>query len=177
MSNFASITARSFATSIILAALGAGCAAPDGHMLRTQVDIDAPAEVVWQVLVDFEGHADWDPFFSHLEGDLQEGSTLDIVIGDPADGGMAFQPEVLHVEEAREPRWIGHLVLPGVFDGEHAFMIVENDAGSVTLFHEEIFTGPMVPFFWEKLDTETRAGFHDFNAALKARAEGLAAPR
>jgi hypothetical protein len=173
MSNLASAFARSTLSlaALAVASIGVACAPPDAAHLHTVVAIDAPAEVVWDLLVDFEGHRDWDPFFTKLEGDLTPGETLDIVIGDPADGGMAFTPEVLVVDEDRELRWIGRLVLPGVFDGEHVFRLEPQEHGGVLLTHEEFFTGPVVPFFWEQLDTETRAGFEEFNAALKERAE------
>jgi hypothetical protein len=159
--------ARPLFATLIAAAL-TGCAQ---DVLHTEVTIDAPAEVVWDVLVDFEGHQRWDPFFSKLEGELVVGERLDIVIGDPDDGGMSFAPEVLVVDEDRELRWIGRVLVPGILDGEHAFLLVPVDDGRVTLIHEEVFSGTLEPLFWAKLDTETRAGFEEFNAALKAEAE------
>jgi hypothetical protein len=175
MNTNASIARAALTTFVLTTAVA--CGGPNPHVIETQVDIEAPASVVWDVLTDFEGHEEWDPFFSSLEGTLEPGETLEIVIGDPADGGMAFSPEVLIVETNAELRWVGHLLVPGVFDGEHAFLIVARDDGGVRFLHEEEFRGPLVPLFWGQLDTETRAGFEDFNAALKAEAEARAAQR
>ena len=38
---------------------------------------------------------------------------------------MTFKPVLLTVKPARELRWRGSLVLPGVFDGEHSFLLDE----------------------------------------------------
>ena len=36
---------------------------------------------------------------------------------------MTFKPRVLNAEPERELRWLGHLLVPGLFDGEHSFTI------------------------------------------------------
>jgi hypothetical protein len=36
---------------------------------------------------------------------------------------MTFRPTVLNAETNRELRWLGHLLAPGLFDGEHSFTI------------------------------------------------------
>jgi hypothetical protein len=66
----------------------------------------------------------------------------------------------------------GHLLFPGLFDGEHIFIIEPLAAGGVRFIQREIFTGLLVPLFAHQLDTETRRGFEDMNHALKLRAEG-----
>ncbi|WP_228479091.1 SRPBCC family protein [Flavobacterium soyangense] len=35
--------------------------------------------------------------------------------------GMTFKPKVLAFETNKEFRWLGHLLFPGLFDGEHKF--------------------------------------------------------
>ena len=36
---------------------------------------------------------------------------------------ITIQPTVLVVQPERELRWIGRLFIPGIFDGEHSFII------------------------------------------------------
>jgi len=36
---------------------------------------------------------------------------------------MTFRPTILKAEPERELRWLGRLLLPGLFDGEHVFEI------------------------------------------------------
>ena len=41
------------------------------HHLSTQIEIYAPAERVWAVLIDFPAHARWNPFIPFYRSDTQ----------------------------------------------------------------------------------------------------------
>ena len=82
-----------------------------------------------------------------------------------------FRPEVIKVEVNRELRWLGHLFVPGLFDGEHIFTIEPLGANRVRFVQREIFTGLLVPLFARGLHTETLRSFEDMNHALKIRVE------
>lgn len=87
---------------------------------------------------------------------------------------MTFRPTVLKAEPNRELRWLGHLLIPGLFDGEHIFTIEPLGANRVRFVQREIFTGLLVPLLASGLDTDTRRGFEEMNQALKVRAEQAA---
>jgi hypothetical protein len=89
----------------------------------------------------------------------------------PGGMGITLQPTVLDAEPGRELRWLGRLVVPGVFDGEHRFVLEPLDGGRTRLVQEERFTGLLVPLFARSLDRHTLAGFQAMNQALKTRAE------
>ena len=76
----------------------------------------------------------------------------------------------IFAEPDRELRWLGRVLLPGIFDGEHAF-VIEPQANGCRLRHEETFSGLLVPAFGAMLD-DTARSFADLNAALKRRVEG-----
>ncbi len=141
--------------------------------IRTVIDIIAPPDVVWSVLTD-RSDLSWNPFIHRLDGDLVEGASLAITVGLEEDGSMNFEPIVLRVEPNRELRWIGSLLIRGVFDGEHVFRLVPMDDGSTRFQHFELFSGFLVPLFKGKLERDTRPGFEAMNEALKARAEDIA---
>ena len=84
---------------------------------------------------------------------------------------MTFRPQVLGAEPEREPRWLGHLLLPGLFDGEHRFAIETLNEQRVRFTQEDCFRGVLVPLFATSLDRHTLAGFKAMNEALKQRAE------
>ena len=73
-----------------------------------------------------------------------------------------------------ELRWRGRLVLPGLFDGEHIFELVDNRNGTTTFVQREKFTGILVSFLTKMLDDNTRRGFEQMNLKLKERCEGEA---
>ena len=139
--------------------------------LRAQIDIDASAERVWNTLTNIADYSTWNQFIPRLAGTLAPGERLEVRIEPPGGAAMTFRPTVLAVEPGRELRWVGHLLLPGLFDGEHQFEIHPLGAGRVRLVQQERFTGVLVPLFARNLDAHTLPGFNSMNAALKARAE------
>ena len=139
--------------------------------LQATVVIAAPAARVWQVLTDFAAFPQWNPFIRRIDGVATAGARLTVRIQPTGARGMTFRPTVLVAEPHRELRWVGRLGLPGLFDGEHMFIIEPVDAHRVRLTQREVFRGLLVPFLSRQLDRDTARGFAEMNAALKTRAE------
>ena len=142
--------------------------------LRSEIEIQASAERVWQLLTDFASFPQWNPFIHRASGNLKMGERLEVNIQPSGASGMTFRPTVLKAEPNRELRWLGRLLIPGLFDGEHVFTIEPLGTNQVRFVQREIFTGLLVPLFARGLDTDTRRGFEEMNQALKARAEQAA---
>ena len=142
--------------------------------LFTEVEIAASPEVVWDILTDFESYSDWNPFITRASGKVEAGAQLEIYIEPPGAKPMTFKPTVKHVDPGKSFRWLGRVMLPGIFDGLHVFELSKHGEGGTRLIHREEFRGFMVPLLWKSLDTQTRAGFEAMNAALKERAEQAA---
>ena len=139
--------------------------------LNTEIEINASTERVWQLLTDFEAYAQWNPFIRSIEGKPEPDSKLKIFIQPSGTSGMKFSPTVLKAEPQKELRWLGSLLIRGVFDGEHILTIEPLAENRVKFTQREQFSGLLVPLFWSGLDTDTRRGFNEMNAALKDRAE------
>ncbi|ELY40068.1 SRPBCC domain-containing protein [Natronorubrum tibetense] len=138
-------------------------------------EIDAPPEVVWDVLLEFESYPEWNPFVRAIEGEPTEGERLRVQIDPPNSRGMTFKPEVIAVEENRRLVWLGRLVVPFAFDGYHEFHLEpiedgeSSEARRTRLLHRETFRGALVPLLFDQKSLE--AGFASMNAAVKKRAE------
>jgi hypothetical protein len=141
------------------------------RVLRTEIEIDAPSERVWEVLTDFGAYPEWNPFIRAVEGEPVVGSRLKVRIEPPGARGMTFKPTVRAVEPARELRWLGRLLVPGVFDGEHRLAVEPLDGGGSRFIQSERFSGLLVGPFAKTL-AATERGFVEMNKALKQRAEG-----
>jgi hypothetical protein len=76
------------------------------------------------------------------------------------------------VEPGRELRWIGRVLIPGIFDGEHGFLLEPTAAGHTRFTQMERFSGVLVRPFSRTID-RTETGFRQMNEALKARAEDV----
>jgi hypothetical protein len=83
---------------------------------------------------------------------------------------VTFKPTVIEAEPDRELRWLGRLLLPGLFDGEHTLRIEPAGDGHVRFLQSERFNGVLVALFGKGLE-QTRQGFEQMNEALKRRAE------
>jgi len=142
--------------------------------LRSEIEIQASAERVWQLLTDFPSFPQWNPFIRKASGSIQVGERLEVNIQPSGASGMTFRPTVLKAEPNRELRWLGHLLISGLFDGEHSFTIEPLRESRVRFTQREVFTGLLVPLFARGLDTDTRRGFEEMNQALKTRAEQVA---
>ena len=138
--------------------------------LNTTIDIQAPAETVWKILTDFPAYADWNPFITRASGEIFPGAKLSIHITPPGRKGMTFHPTVTNVIPRQELRWLGHLFLPGLFDGEHIFLLHEKVEGFTRFEQKEKFTGILTPLLHLE---KTKLGFEMMNRALKQRAETL----
>jgi hypothetical protein len=138
--------------------------------IETTVEIDAPPAAVWRVLTDFPTYGEWNPFIPTIAGNMQVGERLTVRLEPPGGWGMTIRPTVLAADPDRELRWKGRLVVPGLFDGEHAFRIEPIDGQRSRFVHGERFTGILVGFVKGILG-KTEAGFEEMNAALKQRVE------
>jgi hypothetical protein len=137
--------------------------------ISATVDIAAPSDQVWGVLADLDGYPDWNPFIRSASGRLAEGATLTLRMVPARGRAMTFRPRVLAVQPGVLLRWIGRLIMPGIFDGTHQFAL-ENLGGHTRLTQSETFGGILVPFTGTTI-SRTEGDFRALNQALKQRTE------
>ncbi|MEE9249043.1 MAG: SRPBCC domain-containing protein [Dehalococcoidia bacterium] len=139
--------------------------------ISSEIEIDASPERVWQVLTDFPALSEWSPFIRSVEGKLEVDERLKVYIKGSKGMGMTFKPKVLKVEPNREFRWLGHFLIPGLFDGEHYFSIEPLEGDRVRFVQGEVFRGVLVGLMSiMRIMANTHLGFQEMNQALKERA-------
>jgi hypothetical protein len=138
--------------------------------IATAIEIDAPPARVWQVLVDLPAYREWNPFIVEAAGDVAVGESLSLEMALPGREAMTIEPRLLVVEPGRELRWRGRLFLPGLFDGEHAFLLTELPGGRTRLDHVEDFAGLLLPLAKRLIHDDTLQAFRALDAALARRA-------
>ena len=141
--------------------------------LRTEILIEAPPEREWEGRTDFEQMPEWNPFIKKIEGDLKVGAQLKVLIEPPGGKAMTFKPVVKILEPKTEFRWLGNLLIPGIFDGEHIFQLEQINDNKIKFIHRENFSGLLVPLLWKSLNSTTRQGFEEMNKALKEKVETI----
>jgi hypothetical protein len=140
------------------------------HRIHAEIDIEAPPAEVWRHLVDLAAYPDWNPFIPSAEGEVEVGQRLSLRLQPPGGRAVPIRPTVTAATTASVFEWLGHLVVPGLFDGRHRFELFPTRAGT-RLVQSESFAGLLVRPLRRWLDGSTRAGFEAMNAALRRRVE------
>lgn len=145
--------------------------------LSSEIEFEGTPEETWAVLTDLQAYGEWNPFIERVDGELHVGAKLDVRLQPVDERGITLHPTVLAAEPGRELRWIGHLMVPGIFDGEHRFRIEEAGPGRVRFVQSERFGGIPLPLLWKKLrDGGTAKGFRAMNERLARRVADLREP-
>ena len=139
--------------------------------IHTEINIDAASNSVWRHLVGFKQYPEWNPFIKNISGELTEGAQIHVTIQPPGEDSMDFEPKLLVVKNGEELRWMGRVLVPGLFDGEHYFKIEEISDEKVRFIHGEKFRGILALMLWGSVQPGTKRRFQAMNEALKDRAE------
>ena len=147
------------------------------RLLHTDVVIDASPGDVWITLADFAAFPSWNPFIRKIVGRLEAGARLDVELSPPGSRPVTIHPTVREVQPGRELRWLGHLGVPGLFDGEHCFQIEPLGDGQVRFVQSERSSGVLAPLVLPIVGGSTKRGFEAMNQALKEQVEAKAKRR
>jgi hypothetical protein len=138
--------------------------------LRTEIEIQASPDKVWQVLTNLDKYPEWNPFIHHAIGSAKVGESVDITFRSGSKE-MTLHCTVVKVEPNKELCWKYHVILPGLFRGEHSFIIEPMGNNKVRFVDQEIFNGLLVFSQAKDIDTNSRQGFEAMDKALKIKAE------
>ena len=138
--------------------------------IRTEIQISAPIDKVWQVLTDFDQWTDWNPTVKHASGSASVGSKLDITIDGGGSRDAKYQPTVLEADPPKSFRWSATMMASFVFRNDRIFELRERDGGT-ELVHTEQFSGFMVAMMWGKLSSFVQPHLERTNKALKEKVE------
>ncbi len=142
-----------------------------GKLIYSSIKINAAPQKIWSILMDFDAYPSWNPFIRSVSGSSVAGQYIRPFIYAPGQSGRQFKALVLQNRANKELRWIGTLISPFLFSGEHAFILDDNGDGTTTFHHFEHFRGILVPIMKRMLDTNVLQGFNEMNEQLKKRAE------
>lgn len=146
------------------------------RLLQSDIVIDAPSELVWQVLVDFDSYHEWNPVEIDAKGTAALGTVLEHTAKLPGRKPMTFKARIIEADPPRALAWRGRILIPGLFDVRHHFEIELLDSDRSLLRQFEEFSGLLVPLMRGVL-RDTQAAFELANEAIKRRAESLVTDR
>lgn len=136
--------------------------------IETEITIYGSREAVWEAFSNTKDYPKWNPFIISLEGEFTEKEKLKVTLQtDSTKKGMTFRPRVIYYKEQEQFVWKGHLLIPGLFDGQHYFMIKQISDNEVVFVQGEYFSGVFSRLMLNKYGSDTKQGFEDMNVALK----------
>lgn len=143
--------------------------------IRTDIEIDASAERVWEVLTDFGKWDSWNPLIPNIRTRPIVGADVDFHIR----VGTRFVPiraRMLRVEPNRELCWRGprNPAQGRLMSGEHFFRVEPLNGERSRFVHGEDFTGPVPAVLAFRLRPMLERAYAAFNRALKERSERAA---
>ena len=145
----------------------------DNSVFSDKVLINAPIDVVWNILVDFEGYSKWNPFCPQIINKaLAVGEEVDMQID--LGNGLQQQVEVLErIEQPSQLAWGMRMVL----DGEEQLKALRTqclsaiDENSCEYISEDAFSGTLAKQVTEAMGPAIEKGFNLCAYGLKAYAE------
>jgi len=138
--------------------------------ISESLEMAAAPRQVWAVLTDLPGYERWNPFIVSASGSAVVGEKITARLQPPGGSGMTFRPRLTIVETDRRFAWLGHLLVPGLFDGAHEFTLEPTADGGTRFTQCETFSGLLVPLFKGTIE-KAREGFRQMNQALAVAAE------
>jgi len=138
--------------------------------VETRFSVPQSPDQVWSVLIDFPSYARWNSFLRQASGEVRVGKKLTITLYSSSGIKMTFNPKLVVVDKDRELRWMGHLIVNGLFDGEHYWALSRNANCGTDIVHGENFNGLLVGIFKpEKLKVEYERMNRDMAAEIARR--------
>ena len=74
--------------------------------LFAMIEIDAPAERVWQILTDFRRYPEWNPFMPRVAGEAARRAELEVLVQPDGARALRLKPRIVTFRPPRELRWL-----------------------------------------------------------------------
>jgi hypothetical protein len=146
--------------------------APGGLRLEHRVGIQAPGEVIWEVLSDLRGWEIWNPLYPKASGEIHIGAVLDVTLALPGEAPRQIKPTVLEWVPNEQLHWRLSM-LGGLVKTTRYFEIEALAAESCIVSNGELIGGLMGPRLGKRMARTIYRAFVDMDEALKTRAEAL----
>lgn len=143
--------------------------------IRSNIDIDASASLVWAILTDFASYKRWNPFIRAILGKPNNGNRLRLTVQRQGCPPVSTTSTLTYLREPRELRWRQVRLLPALFATEHRFRIESLPTGGVRFHLTEQVEGLFASLLGRGSRRATEESFHLMNHALKQRAERMGA--
>ena len=143
---------------------------------EVEINVDAPPEYLWKVLIDFESYGEWNPFITKIEGKAKIGSIITLTIKlDPRMEAIKLSKEmIVSLKEGQHLSYDSHVLSASLFNSVRWQTIRPSDNGQTSIYHTQqkisgLASWPICRTFGDRIAEGCQAS----SLALKERAEAL----
>ena len=133
----------------------------------SRIEIAAPPEALWSLLIDAPGYPRWNSTVARIEGEIVPGGKLKLFT--TASPGRAFPLTVTLFDRPTRMVWSGGMPL-GLFKGERTYDITPLGGARTAFVMREVFSGLLASLITKSIP-DLQPAFDAFAADLKRAAE------
>jgi len=133
----------------------------------TSIYIRAPADKVWQILVDLPRWPQWNTTVERTVGSIERGSKVTVSV--KQSPGRAFPLRVTELDAPRRMVWAGGMPF-GLFKGTRVYELSVPAASAAVFTMREDYTGPLAGLIGNSIP-DLQPAFDEFAQCLKREAE------
>jgi len=139
--------------------------------ISSEIEIYADQSDVWEVLVNFDNWAEWNPSVKEAKGTGTLGSKVNLTMASPeGKKGKAYTVTITTFEAPRSLRWRAVMMAGFLMTNDRSLELIST-GGSTRVVNTEHFSGMLVNLFWGKLQSFVPGSLKKMNEALKEKAE------
>jgi len=133
----------------------------------SKIEIDAPAEKVWNAFIDFARYPQWNPLITQIRGKPERGQRLQLTLSIYSNKKLNFNTRIRDIIRNAELHCSSSLGFPFLFDCDYVCQL-EIVTKSRTLLKQWFkVSGLFVPLFIIIYKKKLSEGFSRHNIALK----------
>ena len=139
--------------------------------VRAEIEIDAPAERIFDILTDLPAYAEWNPFTPRVESTLRLGDPVHLYV---RLRGSRLSHRVEYVSRNQKPShlcWGATIGAPFLLRAERCQTLTRIDERRTRFVNEDVLRGWLAPLVMRAFGRDLQRGFESVASALKKRAE------
>jgi len=133
----------------------------------TRIDIGAPADKIWEILIDLPRWPKWNTTIDRTVGHIKRGAKVTVFV--KQNPGRAFPLRVTELDAPHLMVWAGGMPL-GLFTGTRVYELTTSAAAATVFSMREDYTGPLAGLIARSIP-DLQPAFDEFAQCLKREAE------
>lgn len=145
-------------------------------VIEHNLEVDAPPELVWEVITDLDRYGQWNPFVHECRSTLKPGDPIHMVV--QIGNGTRRQEEI--IQDYREGEGFSYHMKPAPMGALSSFRThrIAPGADAQTRYHSRFqLDGWLAPVVRGILGAKLEAGFGGMSRGVRDRAQALAKER